>query len=168
MDLIDVLLQSHATLRRSLEAATGLLGPAAGAGWDDRRRLDKTEFSRRRGELLDALEAHESFEDDFLARIVSQVEDDPESALIKEGRGSIRDIARLYGTVAGLCDGEHVYRLRTVLHRLTEELEAHLEFEERRLFPWLRARIPEPLLRELGHRAMARRRSGFLKTVACE
>ena len=103
-----------------------------------------------------AFKAHEAVEDAYLSRIVRQLGLEPElDAAIAEGHRSLGTMAHLFGTVVRVCDGEHVYRVRTVLSLLSEELERHFSYEEKQVFPKLRDRLPEGLLRELGHRARA-------------
>ena len=51
-----------------------------------------------------------------------------------------------------------MHRVRELLFRLRQELEAHLTYEEKILFPLLKKRLPEVQLRELASDA---REGGF-------
>lgn len=161
MDIVDLLLESHETLRGSMKRLTAMLGEPRGVGWEDRSTLDREPFSRQLREFLSDFKAHETVEDAFLCRIVRQLELNPGlDAAIVEGHRSLRSMARLFETIVGVCDGEHVHRVRTVLDLLSAELERHLAYEEKQVFPKLRERLPAGLLRELGHRAQAKQRAG--------
>lgn len=154
MNLIDVLLNDHRALRGALEALHSTLGEAAGTGWDDRVAIDGERFLRRMREFVALFKAHEALEDEFLSRVVRQLGLNPDlEAAVAEGHRSLEEITRLFGVVVSVFDGEHAYAVRAVLARLSEELEGHLSFEEGRVFPKLRERLPVGLLRELGRRA---------------
>lgn len=161
MDIVDVSLASHEALRGSMKRLTSMLGEPRGVGWEDRVTLDRGSFLRQLQEFLEDFKAHEAVEDAFLCRIVRQLELNAElDAAVVEGHRSLRSMARLFETIVGVCDGEHVYRVRTVLDLLSAELERHLAYEEKQVFPRLRERLPAGLLRELGHRAQAKQRVG--------
>ena len=161
MDIVELLLENHETLRGSLKSLTAMLGQPSGVGWEDRMGLDQARFSLQLGKFLADFKAHEAVEDAYLSRIVRQLGLDPElGAAIAEGHRSLGAMTHLFGTVVGVCDGEHVHRVRTVLSLLSEELERHFVYEENRVFPKLRERLPAGLLRELGHRACSKQRAG--------
>lgn len=161
MDLIEFLLDDHATLRGELNSMTAMLGRPGGVGWDDRHNLDQARFSLQLGKFLVAFKAHEAVEDAYLSRIVRQLGLEPElEAAVAEGHRSLGEMTRLFGTVVSACDGEHVHSIRTVLSLLSEELERHFSYEVNRVFPKLRERLPAGLLRELGHRAGSKQRAG--------
>lgn len=161
MDIVELLLEKHETLRGELKSLTALLGQPSGVGWEDRAEYDQERFSRQLKEFLAAFRAHEAVEDAYLSRIVRQLGLDPElDAAIAEGHRSLGAMTHLFGTVVCVCDGEHVYRVRTILSLLSEELERHFSYEEQRVFPKLRERLPAGLLRELGHRASLKQRVG--------
>ncbi|MBI4060712.1 MAG: hemerythrin domain-containing protein [Elusimicrobia bacterium] len=156
MDIVDCLLEGHRTLRSSLACMAVLLDGPSGVGWDDCAALDRERFSRELKGFFAAFKAHEAMEDAYLTRILHQIEMEPDlNAAIAEGHRAVAEMTKLFGAVAASCDGEHVYRLRTVLSRLSEELETHLSYEEKVVFPKLRALLPDRLLRELGRRAQA-------------
>jgi len=160
MDIVDLLLQSHEVLRSSVRSLVEMLGRESGVGWEDRASFDKRAFARTLDEFIAAFRAHEADEDAFLSRVVRQLWLDREmDSTIAEGHRALGEMTHLFGAVLGASDGEHVYRLRTVLFQLNEELERHLAYEEGRVFPKLRERLPAGLLKELGRRAVARRRA---------
>lgn len=73
MDIVDLLLESHETLRGSLKSLTAMLGRPAGVGWEDRMGLDRARFSLQLEMFLAAFKAHEAVEDAYLSRIVRQL-----------------------------------------------------------------------------------------------
>lgn len=155
MDIIDVLLESHAALRGGLEAVAAPFRQPHGVGWDDRVALDQARLLRDIEIFFASFKSHETAEDELLAAVSGRFALDGESrAAFQEGRRTLGEIMKLFGAVAFCCDGEHVYRVRELLFRLREELDAHLVFEESILFPTLRAGLPADLLRELGLRAL--------------
>lgn len=159
MDIVDLLLESHDMLRGSLKSLTAMLGQPTGVGWEDRMGLDRARFSLQLEAFLAAFKAHEAVEDAYLSRIVRQLGLDPElDAAVSEGHRSLGAMTHLFGVVAGICDGEHVHRVRAVLSLLSGELERHFVYEEKRVFPMLQERLPGGLLRELGHRACSMQR----------
>lgn len=154
MDIIDCLLEGHGRLRSSLTFLTALLDRPSGAGWDDCAVVDQARFARELEAFFAAFKAHEAMEDAYLTRVLKQIEMDPDLlGAIAEGHRAVAEMTKLFGAVAASRDGEHVYRLRTVLYRLREELETHMGYEEKVVFPKLRAHLPAGLLRELGRRA---------------
>ncbi|MBI5245669.1 MAG: hemerythrin domain-containing protein [Elusimicrobia bacterium] len=154
MDIIDRLLEGHGKLRGTLAFLTVLIDRPSGIGWDDRATADRKLFARALDRFFTEFKAHEAMEDAYLTRVLRQAGMDPAlSAAIEEGHRAVMEMTKLFGAVAASGDGEHVYRLRTVLSRLCEELEAHMVYEENVVFPELRARLPAGLLRELGRRA---------------
>lgn len=160
MDIVDLLLKSHETLRGSLKSLTVMLGQPSGVGWEDRCGLDQANFSLQLKVFLVDFKAHEAVEDAFLSRIVRQLGLDPDlDAAIVEGHRALGEMTHLFGIIVGVCDGEHVHRVRTVLFLLSEELERHFSYEEKKVFPKLRERLPAGLLRELGHRAHTKQRA---------
>lgn len=156
MDIIDFLLEEHAALRGSLTFMTATLERPTGTGWDDRPVIDQARFTRELGVFFKAFKAHEAAEDAYLTRVLDQLRMDPGIVeAISEGHRAVAEMTKLFGAVAASGDGEHVYRLRTVLSRLREEMETHMTYEEKIVFPRLRAHLPAGLLRELGRRAQA-------------
>lgn len=154
MDLIDGLLANHAALRGALEFMSGLLERPCGCGWEDQMSLDLERLAKERGVFMTALKAHDAMEAAYIERVLGQFKEDGEVlAALADGHRAVGDLARLFSVVAVLCDGEHVHRLRTVLERLREELEARLSYEEKIVFPRLRERVSSEQLRELGRRA---------------
>ena len=59
---------------------------------------------------------------------------------IRRAHVSLDGMTALLRTLSNICDGTHVYAVRTMTERLNEELEAHLRYEEKVLFPLLRRR----------------------------
>ena len=154
MDIIDSLLEGHGKLRNSLVFLTALLERPNGAGWDDRATMSPERFTRELNGFFAAFKAHEAMEDAYLIRVLDQIGMSPEILeAIAEGHRAVAEMTKLFGAVAVSGDGEHVYRLRTVLARLREELETHMAYEEKVVFPKMRASTPAGLLRELGRRA---------------
>lgn len=51
-------------------------------------------------------------------------------------------LVRLLGAVAATCDGQHVHGLRFALEELRAELESHILYEARVVFPLLAESLP--------------------------
>lgn len=155
MDLIDGMLANHGTLRGSLIFLGALLDRPRGCGWDDLVSLDRDSLARELSGLMDALRKHDALESAYMARAFGRGEEDRHlAAAVAAGHRAVADLARILGAVVGAGDGEHVHRLRTVLERLTDEAEAHLSYEERVVFPLLRARLSPSELNDLWRRAL--------------
>lgn len=156
MDLIDGMLANHGTLRGSLMFLGALLDRPCGCGWDDLAVIDQDSLARELAGFMEALKRHEALEAEYMESVLRIRQADRElTDAVSAGHRAVEDLARIFGAVASSGDGEHVHRLRTVLERLTEEVEIHLAYEERVVFPLLRARLTHAELRELGRRALA-------------
>ena len=59
--------------------------------------------------------------------------------VIQRAHVSLDGMTALLRTLSEICDGTHMYAVRTMAERLHEELEAHLTYEENVLFPLLRS-----------------------------
>lgn len=161
MDLVDLLMKGHQTLRASLKNMSAVLGRPCGVGWEDRTSMDREKFLKKVDEFMTAFRMHEAVEDDILIRVVRQLGTDHAlDAAIDEGHRTLREITNLFSVIVTECDGEHAYRVRTVLARLSDELERHMSYEETKVFPRLRERLPPGLLRALARRAIAKQRGG--------
>lgn len=148
MELFEDVTANHALLRGACGRLEVLLARPSGCGWDDRMTLDSERLSREFSAFEAALKAHDAIEAAYMALVLGELETDRAMiAKISTGHKAVEDLARLMGAVAFLCDGEHVHRLRTVLERLAEEVEAHLAYAENVVFPRLRARLTESQLR---------------------
>lgn len=157
MDIIDVFLDRHASLRRDLSALEAPFQPPHGVGWDDCVAIDANRLLRDIETFFASFKSHVLAEDDFLAEVAGRVKLDPATrADFAEGRRAVADIMKLFGAVAFTCDGEHVHRVRELLTRMHEEVEAHLRFEETTLFPLVKDRLPAETLREHGQRLRER------------
>jgi len=151
MDIIDSFLENHAALRAELETLSSPFKRTHGVGWDDCVVLDQKRLFQNVTAFIASVEAHEAREDELLREVCVLLEPDVQAlAAWAVGRRSLREILKLFNVIAFNCDGEHVHRVRELLLRLREELEPHLAFEEKTLFPLLRARLPAKLLREWG------------------
>ena len=138
MDLSQRLLEDHRHLRASLACVTAMLDKPCNSGWEDRQSLDAALLSRNAARLFADFKSHEEFEQRILLPLVRRMADGGFLAKsVDDSHRGIEQITRLFEAVCELCDGEHVYRVRSVLLRLQDELESHLDFEEQRLFPRL-------------------------------
>lgn len=158
MDIIDVFLEKHAGLRAELESLAAPFNRPHGVGWDDCLSLDRERMLRDVDSFFASFREHEASEDELFSERLSL--DEPTRAAFDAGRRAVADIMKLFGAVAFTCDGEHVHRVRELLSRMREEVEAHLAYEEKVLFPMMRERLPAALLRRLGERAMEREPHG--------
>jgi iron-sulfur cluster repair protein YtfE (RIC family) len=122
-------------LRRLAAQVEAAVGAQGGVGWDDcvfcdlkKLRATQEEFSR---ELL----AHEAVEERVVTeRLRRRLSED-----IRKTHRTIERMLGLLRALSSLCDGQHVHSIRTAARRLREELEEHLAYEEKVLFPALRA-----------------------------
>lgn len=140
-DLFSSLLEEHAELRRELAGVVGLLGKAQGVGWDDQVDVDLPRLKEAERRFSAKLKAHERMEEECLSELLrrSALERKTQPQALETGHAAVRDIFRLLETVTGLCDGKHVYALRNLMSRVSEDMERHLAYEERELFPLLRS-----------------------------
>jgi len=155
MDIIEVFLEKHGALRRELEALEAPFRRPHGVGWDDCVSLDCKRLLKEIEAFFADFREHEAAEDEFMSEVASLAKPDAAtSAAFANGRRAVADIMKLFGAVAFTFDGEHVHRVRELLSRMRAEVEAHLAFEEKTLFPMLRQGVPESVLRESGERAL--------------
>lgn len=155
MDIIEVFLEKHGALRRELAALEAPFQRPHGVGWDDCVSLDCQRLLKEIEAFFSDFREHEAAEDEFMAAVSSLVKPDAAtSAAFERGRRAVAGIMKLFGAVAFTFDGEHVHRVRELLARMRAEVEEHLAFEEKSLFPMLRERVPEGVLRESGERAL--------------
>lgn len=139
-DHATALKKEHAEIRRRLGELERLLGERKGVGWDDRTDCDIAALSSAWSGLRSFLAAHEAGEEALLR---SRWQGIPEIAewIEKNHRGH-DELVRLLGAVAASCDGRHVHGLRFALEELRSELEAHILYEERVVFPLLADPLP--------------------------
>lgn len=155
MDIIEVFLEKHGQLRRDLEALEAPFRRPHGVGWDDCVSVDCKRLLKDIEAFFASFKDHEAAEDEFMSEVASLVRPDAAtSAAFANGRRAVADIMKLFGAVAFTFDGEHVHRVRELLSRMSGEVEKHLAFEEKSLFPMLKARVPAAVLREAGERAL--------------
>ena len=153
MDKIDSMIKEHATLRRLADSIVMSLGAQTGVGWDDCTDCEMTNFFSAQRVFQDMLAEHEASEERvlhaFLRRRKSEnAELEP---VLHRAHASLNGMTALLRTLSNVCDGEHVYAVRTMAERLREELETHLTYEEKVLFPLLR-RNPVVVYRRHGVR----------------
>jgi iron-sulfur cluster repair protein YtfE (RIC family) len=142
MDNIESLIEEHATLRRLASEIGKAIGAQHGVGWDDRTSYEPQSLCMAQQRFHDELKKHEAREESVIDEMLrdreaERVELEPE---IRRAHDSLDGMAALLRTLSTVCDGTHVYAVRTVAERLNEELQAHLAHEEQVLFPLLRRR----------------------------
>ena len=142
MDVVDILIKDHDSLRGALKSLELHLGPGCGCGWEDQVQLDPAKFHDDLETLSRAFREHKNFEEKFAEDWLRQ-SPEPNSAVEKillESHKSIDALLKLFATVATLISDGHVHATRTVMSRLREELARHMNEEESGLFPLLRNR----------------------------
>ncbi len=155
MDIIEVFLEKHGALRRELESLEAQFQRPHGVGWDDCVSLDCKRLLKDIEAYFASFRDHEAAEEEFMSEVAALVKLDATTRdAFAKGRRAVADIMKLFGVIAFTFDGEHVHRLRELLSRMSTEVEAHLAFEERTLFPLIRERVPAALLRESAERAL--------------
>jgi iron-sulfur cluster repair protein YtfE (RIC family) len=141
MDEIDEVIQEHAELRRLAGEIEKTIGPQRGVGWDDRVFADLPALRAAQGRFQAALQAHEAKEDRVIHAGLRRraAEREELETQVEKAHRTLDSMSELLHTLFSLCDGTHVHAIRCVSERLRQELEAHLEYEEKVLFPLLRA-----------------------------
>jgi len=139
VETIDSLIGEHATLRVLASQIGKSLGPRTGTGWDDLAFGALTDFGAARRLFADALKAHEEKEERVISALVSRCDDHRAELepVIEKAHASLNALMAMLDAVSSACDGKHIHAVRTVAERLREELEAHLAYEEKVLFPLL-------------------------------
>lgn len=137
---VQVLVTEHAEIRRRMAELERLLGERRGVGWDDRADCDLAALSSSWSGFREFLTAHEAGEEAALRSLRDGVPE-IEEWIEKNHRGH-DEFVRLLGSVAATCDGRHVHSLRFALEELRHELDAHMEYEEKVVFPLLADSLP--------------------------
>jgi iron-sulfur cluster repair protein YtfE (RIC family) len=142
VDKIDSLIEEPATLRRLVDRIEQALGGQMGVGWDDCLCGDMSRFCAAQLAFQDRLKEHEAKEERLIGALLRcrEAERAELEPVIERAHASLDGTLALLHTLSRICDGEHVYAVRTMAGRLREELEAHLTHEEKVLFPLLRGR----------------------------
>lgn len=139
-DPVKRLEEEHAEIRRRVAELQRLLGDRRGIGWDDRTDCDVAALTSAWSGLRAFLSAHENGEEALMRSRWSGM---PEIAeWIEKNHKAHDDRLRLLGSVAATCDGVHVHALRFALDELAAELEAHIGYEERVVFPLMADPLP--------------------------
>jgi iron-sulfur cluster repair protein YtfE (RIC family) len=142
MDLIDVLIAEHASLRAALEDLELHLGPECTCGWEDRVHLDWARFHKDLDRVFRVSREHEALERRFVESLLKQFPT-PDASVEKimiQSHGGIDALLKLFGAAAASIQDGHVHGARMILSRLREEMTRHMDDEERNLFPRLRER----------------------------
>lgn len=140
MDKIDSLIQEHATLRRLADRIVRSLGTQRGVGWEDCTDCEMTSFFSAQRVFQDMLAEHEAREERILGALLRHRETGSADLepILHRAHASLNGMTALLRTLSNVCDGRHVYAVRTMAERLRDELERHLTYEEKVLFPFLR------------------------------
>ncbi|MBI2387126.1 MAG: hypothetical protein HYV14_14135 [Elusimicrobia bacterium] len=155
MDIIEVFLDNHRQLRQELTALQARFQRPHGVGWDDCVSLDCKRLLKDIEAFFASFRDHEAAEDEFLREVAPLVKlDAPTRDAFAGGRRAVAEIMKLFSVVAFTFDGEHAHRVRELLPRMSAEVDAHLTFEEKTLFPLMRERLPAALLQEFGEHAL--------------
>ena len=142
MKIVDDLLVQHAALRRHLAELEALLGPRSDAGWDDCSNCDMAQFQARMKQFLAELKAHETSEERIMEdalRSLPTGQDEFRKGVLKSHE-TLDNLMKLLNAAAVIDHGRHVYSVRNITNRVHDELEAHLAYEEKTLFPLLEAK----------------------------
>ena len=139
MKIVDDLLEQHAGLRRGLAGLESLLGPKSDAGWDDCSNCDMAQFQASLRDFLGKLKTHETYEDRVLADAVKSLPDGQEEFRrgMEKSHETLDNLMKLLNAASVIDHGRHVYSVRHIAGRVHDELEAHLAYEEKMLFPLL-------------------------------
>jgi iron-sulfur cluster repair protein YtfE (RIC family) len=142
MENIKSLIEEHAALRRLMKGIESVIGAQRGVGWDDQAFCEMAALRAAQQRFHDELKDHEIKEERLIDAMLRDcpAERTALEASIRRTHVSLEGMTALLGTLSGICDGTHVYAVRTMAERLREDLEAHLKYEEDVLFPYLARR----------------------------
>ncbi len=132
--MIESLMREHAQLRRLAEEVEAAVGIQGGVGWDDCVVCDFKKLRATQERLARELAEHEKAEE----RVVAEMLRGRLSEEIENTHRTIERMLQLLRALSSLCDGQHVHAIRTAAKRLRQELEQHLAYEEKTIFPALR------------------------------
>ncbi len=140
VDKIDSLIEEHAKLRRLANRIVRSLGTQTGVGWDDCAGCEMTSFFSAQRLFQEVLADHEAREERVLKVLLRhrEIESAELEPVLHRAHVSLDGMTALLRTLSNVCDGKHVYAVRTMADRLSEELDVHLTYEEKVLFPLLR------------------------------
>ena len=163
MNLIDRLLEDHHDLRVSLKRAEVLLEKPTGTGLEDRLRVEKKVLVEALAEFLFIFDIHEALENRIMSRLLrleqrlppsfkGQAADPSLNVAVAQGHHSLKSITHILNAITSSSDLDHVYSIRRVLSLVREELDKHLEYEEKEVFPKLREMMSPQFLEKLTRR----------------
>lgn len=133
----EELVARHADLRRRLAALGSMLGPGGEAGWDDCTECDMPRFRAGLKDFIAELRRHEAAETRAVGRVAQAAHLERKKAYARSHE-TLDHLAALLDAEASIDRGRHAYAVRHLLVRVRSELEAHLDYEERDIFPLLR------------------------------
>ena len=148
MDLLDCLLEDHVGLRESLAAMRDLVGRACDG---DQESLGKLREAQAR--FLKRLRVHEEVEEVLLAKALRVSGEGERVAVLDADHAGVNDIAAILSALTGICACRDPYAVGFAMARITDELERHMGFEERELFPQVRLKLSVGWLEASGRQA---------------
>lgn len=138
MDPIGCLLDDHARMRLAVADMSRLLEDAKREGRDARRSIVAERLPAAQRGLLGALQAHEALEESLLSKIApADCEKLPWRA-IRSQHAAVEEVFRIASAMIHLAHEGNLYGIDFALHRLSENLRDHFDYEEKNLFPLLR------------------------------
>jgi iron-sulfur cluster repair protein YtfE (RIC family) len=139
MNEIADLLEECSTLRRDIAELEKLLGPQSDVGWNDVAQVDSVKFRAAQDQFSRDLTEHQAKVEQFLTKRIEQLGEGREvlQKTIHSGHRTINNLLAILRSISSLDDLEHVYRVRTVISRIREELETHLRYDEKVMYPLL-------------------------------
>jgi hypothetical protein len=136
LDVVRELLAEHAGLRASARRLEELLCPQTGVGLDDIASCDVVALLDARESLVRDILAHEKKEEAYVDARGTRV---PElGEWMESSHEDLNSLLSLLASVSSTYDGRRAHALRAIVGRVREELEAHLRYEEKVVFPLLR------------------------------
>lgn len=147
MKIVDELLEQHARLRCDMVELESLLGPSSDAGWDDCSNCDMAQFQASLKGFLATLQTHESYEERVLGDVVRFPDGQKELQHgMAKSHETLDSLMKLFNAASVIGHGHHVYSVRNIAKRVHDELEAHLAYEEKTLFPLFKEKRLSPSL----------------------
>src|SRR5258708_5413138 len=133
MNILEVLRRDETAMRRRLAEMKREAGQAEDVGSADYFRDGGAGLMRELKSFQAALERHRGLEERFVADLAREpVQDgDVMADALARGEREVEESARWLETVSTMAGAGRAYRMRRMLNLLVQDLECHLDCEER-------------------------------------
>lgn len=154
MGLLERLLKDHEELRRRIAGMTDLVRRDASCGAEPVDPAVAGRLAEMEGLLARELEAHEALEERFMKETLRETGAEGAALVraIKLDHESIHEVFRILDALTCLREGVSAYSLRFAVSSLAHNLERHLDYEEKSVFPLMRRLLSAARLEAGGRR----------------